>query len=53
VPYFARVPTVAAAPTFIAELAGLVETMSRSKSACLPGDGHRICPKSYTGCPIQ
>jgi ferrochelatase len=52
VPYFVRVPTVAAAPSFIAGLAGLVETISKSKSACVPGDGHRICPRSRTGCPI-
>jgi ferrochelatase len=52
VPYFARVLTVAAAPSFIAGLAGLVETIGLAKSACLPGDGHRICPLSCTGCPI-
>jgi protoporphyrin/coproporphyrin ferrochelatase len=52
VPYFVRVPTVAAAPSFIAGLAGLLEKTGLAKSACLPGDGHRICPPSCTGCPI-
>ncbi len=53
VPYFTRVPTVSAAPSFIAALAGLVEQVSASKSACLPGDGHRICDSSCTRCPVQ
>jgi protoporphyrin/coproporphyrin ferrochelatase len=53
VPYFVRVPTVAAAPSFIAALAGLVERVGLAKSACLPGDGNRICPVSRTSCPIS
>jgi len=52
VPYFVRVPTVAAAPSFIAALAGLVEAIGLSKSTCLPAGGHRICPASRTGCPM-
>jgi len=52
VPYFVRVPTVSAAPSFIAALAGLVNEVSSSKAACIPGDGHRICPGSCTRCPI-
>jgi ferrochelatase len=52
VPYFVRVPTVSSAPSFIAALAGLVKEISASNSACLPGDGHRICPGSCTRCPI-
>jgi len=53
VPYFVRVPTVSAAPAFIAELARLVEQVSAAESACLPGDGHRICPDSCTRCPVK
>ena len=53
VPHFVRVPTVAAAPSFIAELAGLVKQASDAKSPCVPGDGHRICPLSCSGCPIH
>jgi len=53
VPYFVRVPTVSAAPAFIAELAQLVGQVSSGESACLPGDGNRICPGSCTRCPIE
>jgi ferrochelatase len=52
VPYFVRVPTVSSAPSFVAALAELVNEVSASNSACLPGDGHRICPGSCTRCPI-
>ena len=51
VPYFVRVPTVSSAPSFIAALAHLVNEVSASNSACLPGDGHRICPGSCKRCP--
>jgi ferrochelatase len=54
VPHFVRVPTVGAAPSFIAELAGLVNQLAAApESACVAGDGHRICPRSCTGCPIR
>jgi ferrochelatase len=53
VPYFVRVPTVSAAPAFIAELAQLVGQVSSGESACLPGDGNRICPDSCTRCPVE
>jgi ferrochelatase len=52
VPYFTRVPAVGTAAPFIAALAGLVDQITASKAACLPGDGHRICPGSCTRCPI-
>jgi len=52
VPYFVRVPTVSSAPSFIVALADLVNEVSASRAACLPGDGHRICPVSCTRCPI-
>jgi ferrochelatase len=52
VPYFVRVPTVSSAPSFITTLAELVRQVSASKSACLPGNGHRICPNSCKRCPI-
>jgi ferrochelatase len=52
VPYFVRVPTVSAAPSFIAALAGLVGQVSAAKSACLPDGGTRICPGSCKRCPI-
>jgi ferrochelatase len=54
VPHFVRVPTVDAAPSFIAELARLVnQAAAAPESACIQGDGHRICPQSRTGCPIR
>jgi len=53
VPYFARVSTVDDAPSFIAELAGLVRQASGAGTACISGSGHRICSASSTGCPIR
>jgi ferrochelatase len=52
VPYFVRVPTVSSAPSFITALADLVNQVSDSKSACLSGDGRRICPSPCKRCPI-
>jgi ferrochelatase len=56
VPYFARVPTVAAAPAFIEGLAALVTrasiTSGSSAYDCISGTGARICPASRTGCPL-
>jgi ferrochelatase len=57
VPHFVRVPTVDASASFIADLADLVNevscTNSQSKSACVAGGGHRICPLSANACPIR
>jgi protoporphyrin/coproporphyrin ferrochelatase len=53
VPYFARVPTVDDSPSFIAELAGLVNQASGAGAACVSGAGHRICPAASTGCPLR
>ena len=54
VPYFVRVPTVSAAPSFIADLAGLVRQVSDMPlQACVPGAAHRTCPKACSGCPIH
>jgi ferrochelatase len=52
VPYFVRVPTVSSSPSFITALADLVKQLSASNAACLPGEGHRICPGSCKRCPI-
>lgn len=56
IPYFVRVPTVAAAPSFIAGLAGLVKRASdipdTSSYGCVAGAGQRICPAFCTGCPL-
>jgi ferrochelatase len=55
VPYFARVPTVGAAPSFIVGLAGLVKraTGFSTGDGCISEAGGRICPASCGGCPLN
>jgi ferrochelatase len=53
VPLYIRVPTVRDHPMFIAGLAQIVRN-SLSQAGCRSGesDGARICPKSFTRCPM-
>ncbi|HEV8027944.1 MAG TPA: ferrochelatase [Stellaceae bacterium] len=52
VPTYVRVPTVAAAPEFIAALARLVrDVQGRRPATPCSGDGGRLCPPSFTRCP--
>ena len=51
VPTYVRVPTVAAAPAFIAALARLVRLAQRSDGTPCSGDGARLCPRSFARCP--
>jgi ferrochelatase len=55
VPYFARVPTVGAANSFIAGLAGLVTRAAgfSTGDSCISDAGGRICPTSCGGCPLD
>lgn len=51
VPFFARVPTVGAAPAFIDGLAGLIRrSAALGGSVCAESAG-RLCPAGFTGCP--
>jgi ferrochelatase len=52
VPSYVRVPTVAAAPAFIAALARLVRlAQQRPDESPCSGAGARICPRSFARCP--
>ncbi|MDB5396312.1 MAG: ferrochelatase [Rhodospirillales bacterium] len=55
-PYFARVPTVGVASSFIAGLAGLVKRAASIPDStgcvCISAAGGRICPPSCTSCPL-
>ena len=54
VPRYVRVPTVGTAPAFIAGLAGLVRQARRHIGAApSPGDGRRLCPPLFGGCPCR
>jgi protoporphyrin/coproporphyrin ferrochelatase len=54
VPRYVRVPTAGAAPAFIAGLAGLVrQARRRADAAPCPGDGRRLCPPRFAGCPCR
>ena len=52
VPYFARVPTVATSPDFIAGLARLVRA-AHDNPAIAPDGGRRICPEKFCRCSMQ
>jgi ferrochelatase len=53
VPYFERIPTVAAGTYFIGALADLVAKASAKGSfSCTSGAGTRICPTTATCCPL-
>ncbi|OWJ66268.1 ferrochelatase [Inquilinus limosus] len=52
-PCYLRVPTVGAEDGFIAGLADLVRAGHRRGTACEAGDGGRICPAAFTGCPSK
>lgn len=52
VPRYVRVPTVGAAPDFIAGLAALVRAAdTRDGPALCPADGVRLCPPGFALCP--
>jgi len=52
-PCYLRVPTVGAEEGFIAGLADLVRAGHRRGTACEAGDGGRICPAAFSGCPSK
>lgn len=51
VPFFARVPTVEAAPVFIDGLAALVRRCAAGDRRPCSSSGNRLCPKGLSGCP--
>jgi protoporphyrin/coproporphyrin ferrochelatase len=54
VPRYVRVPTAGTAPAFIATLAQLVRrAQQRADAAPCPGDGRRLCPPGFGGCPCR
>jgi ferrochelatase len=54
VPRYVRVPAAGVAPAFIAGLAGLVRRVcERADPAPCPGDGRRLCPPRFNGCPCR
>lgn len=53
VPFYARVPTVSAAPAFISGLAALVRQALASERALVCPNGKRLCPAQWAGCPAR
>ena len=54
VPRYVRVPAVGIGPGFIAGLAGLVRRVRpRAHAGPCPGDGCRLCPPRFGGCPCR
>ena len=53
VPHFSRIDTVGVAPDFIAGLARLVRHAQNAPTALISGCGSRICPSSFSGCPLK
>ena len=53
-PFFRRIPAVSCDDTFIDGLAALVRsTLDNDRPELASGHGHRICPASFTRCPLR
>jgi ferrochelatase len=52
VPAYRRVPTVSLAESFIAGLAALLREALTAPAALRSGEGGRICPAAWKGCPL-
>jgi ferrochelatase len=52
VPHFVRVPAVGVEPDFIQGLAALVHRMRSGEGPVCSGQGGRLCPDRFAGCPL-